>query len=882
MLSFIAKRTSSWPSFVLLLTVLTALFTAFFFFLHYLGNRIPYDLALQRFQALETDFARKEYARGYSSPFENCQLYNSVLRGAESASDAEGHSLHHAVLLQVYDVEDCEPVYDAISDDDPQSAALEAPKLLKTRPWWGNKAILAIGLRFFSLAQFRQVVEVATYLAYGFLLVTLVMLAPRAALVAVPVAVFGIFFSGIKYFSDVSNGVPYLWTLLATAILSLLMGWRPDGLGGPLMVQKIGSVPAVFCFVTGMVSSYLFFAEIHWIYMIVLFALVAWFGSLDRSARDRAKRAGLFVAFYIVGFVACFILGQVVKMVVFELPFGPTYPMGILPMLLGGFDSIAQPLNDGLNLPLINGWSLFWTIGMGRVATGEALSLLSLAALTIAVLIAVFRGRRRGQWDLLWDILLILALIVFVYLNLLIPNHILGKISRVLFINYGLMWSCLILAVMKIGWRLNVVIGGLIIGPSLGWLWVQSHRVDDLKSVYDQLTDSNIIVQDFFTVYLDEDYRHLVYVKDECSPEDTVPEFRLRMSGAGVDGAVNRPLVNDLRTFFFEDYGVDFEGKCVARIPMSEYEIDNIETGQEIQVWLDPVSYSLINKSYSEWMTSYNGGRISSYSAEYDSIMGTEPLFRDSFDVYISEDYGSLVYVKEPCSLAEAAFLQDFGYQTVTHGFFLHIFPVDRDDLAEDSRQNGFENRDFKFSTTGALADGRCVTKVALPEYDIASIRTGQYVRDGDQNITHLWERTSSPFGRLSPYSVEYDSIAGTEPLFRYIFDVYLSRGSNSLVYVKERCRIRDVEPRFLLHVFPVDRDDLAEDRRQSGFENRDFMFSTDGGLADGRCVTKIALPEYDIAFIRTGQYIRDGDQNVTLWFHESAFQETKPVPLTN
>ena len=299
MLSFIAKRTSSWPSFALLLTALTVLFTAFFFFLHYIGNRIPYDLALQRFQDLETDLTREEYARGYTSPFENCQLYNSVLRGAESESGAEGYSLHQAVLLQVYVVQDCEPVYDAINDDDPKSAALETPILLKPGYWWGNKAILAIGLRFFSLTQFRQVVEFATYLAYGFLLITLVMLAPRAALAAVPLAVFGIFSSGIEYFPDVSNGVPYLWALVATSILSLLMRWRPDGLGGPLIVQKIGSVTAVFCFIAGMVSSYLLFFEGHYIYMIVLFALVAWFGSLDRNARDKAKRVGLFVVFYV-------------------------------------------------------------------------------------------------------------------------------------------------------------------------------------------------------------------------------------------------------------------------------------------------------------------------------------------------------------------------------------------------------------------------------------------------------------------------------------------------------------------------------------------------------------------------------------------------------
>ena len=856
------------------------LFAAFFFFLHYLGNRIPYDLALQRFQTLETDLARKEYARGYSSTFENCQLYNSVLRGAESASGTEGHSLNYAVLLQVYTVEDCEPVYDAISDNYPKSEALETPRILKTRYWWGNKAVLAIGLRFFSLAQFRQVVEFATYLSYGFLLVTLAMLASRAALVAVPVAFFGVFFSGIKYFSDVSNGVPYLWALLATAILSLLMRWRPDGLGGPPVIQKIGSVPAVFCFVAGMISSYLFFQEGHHVYTIALVVLATWFGSLDRSARDRAKRAGLFVAFYVVGFVACFMLGQIVKMVVLELPVGPTFKnfyidqVNIISNLLEGIRSVVGPR------PLIDGWSLFWTIGMGRVATGEALSVLSLAALIIAVAIAVFRGWRRGHWDLALDILLLLVLMTFVCLNLLLPNHILGRSSRFLFINYGLMWSCLVLAVMKTGWRLNVIIGGLIMGPSLGWLWVQSDRVDNLKSVYDQLMDDNIIIEDYFTVYLDKNYRYLVYVKDECSTEDTTPEFRIRMSSAGVDDAANRQPVDYSKTFYFEDYGVEFEGKCVAHIPMLEHEIDNIRTGQDIQVWPDSVSYSLVSRIYSVWMSSYSG-RISSYSADYDSIADDEPLFRDIFDVYLSEDYSSLIYVKEPCNLAEAAFFRYSEYQTATHGFFLHIFPVDRDDLAEDRRQNGFESRDFRFSTDGVLADGRCVTKVALPEYDIATINTGQYIRYGDQ-FTNLWERTSSPFGRLSPYSIEYDSIADTEPLFRYVFDVYLSKSSNSLIYVKERCRIRDVESRFFLHIVPVDRGVLAEDRRQSGFENRDFRFSTDGVLADGRCVTKVALPEYDIANIRTGQYIRYGDQNVNLWSYESALQETKPAPLTN
>ena len=871
MLSFMARRTSSWPSFVLLLTVLTVFFTAIFFFLHYLGNRIPYDLALQRFESLETEFTRKEYVRKYADPFENCQVFNSVLRGAESASGSEGHSLHYAVLLQVYYVQGCGPIYAAINGDDPKPAALEKPRMLKTRYWWGNKAIYAIGLRFLSLAQFRQMVEFATYLAYGVLLAALVRLAPRAALAVAPVAVFGVFSSGVEYFSDVSNGVPYLWAVLATAILSLLIKWRQGSLIMPPIVTRIDPIIAMFCYIAGTISSYLFFQEGHHIYTITLFALVAWFSSQDRNVRDRAKRVGSFVAFYVVGFVACFILGQIAKIIVLELPVGPTfknvytYKVNVLQNLWAGVHDVAVTNSGFAPRPLIDGWSLFWTIGMGRVATGEALSLLSLAALVIAVSVAVFRCCR-GHRDLLWDILLVLSLMAFVCLSLLLPNDILGRSSRFLFIIYGLMWSCLILTLMKLNWHLNVVIGGFIIGPSLVWLWVQSDRVNDLRSVYDRLTDDNIIIRDHFTVYLDEDYRSLVYVKDECRAEDTVTEFWIRIGNENLSGVINeRPLKESRMNFYFEDYGVRFEGKCVAKIPLLEPEVDFINTGH-----IYTGNY-ILGSTYS--------GRIASYSTDYDSIAGNEPLFRDVFDVYFSQDYKSLIYVKEPCNVSEATLIRNLESQTSPLRFFLHVYPVNSEDLAESRRRYGFENRDFAFSTDGVLAGGRCITKVALPEYEIATIRTGQIISYGDQHINY-WERTSSPFGRLVSYSAEYDSIAGDEPLFRDVFDVYLNPTRDSLIYVKNNCQVDDVEPRFFLHVYPVNSEDLAESRRRYGFENRDFAFSTDGVLAGGRCITKVALPEYEVATIRTGQIISYGDQYAQLWSHESVFEETRLVPF--
>ena len=848
MLSFV-RRLSSWPSFVLLLTALTILGTSIFFLLHYLGNRIPYDLALQRFESLETEFTSKEYARGYISKYEFCELSASVLRGAESTSDAEGHSLRNAILPQAYGAAGCEELRAALSGEDPE------PSILRPRFWWGNKAIFAIGLRFFSSAQLRQVVEFATYLAYGILLAATAGLAPRTTLVMVPVTVFGVFGSGIKYFADVSNGVPYLWAVLAAAILALLMRRQSVVLDAPEVIQRIGSDAAVFCFMAGMVSSYLFFWDGHISYSIALFGLVTWFGNSEYSAKDRAKKIAWFVLFYITGFISCHMLSQIVKAVALAISRDTMVARdsNLLTAILqaGGAVFGAGP-KEGPQ-PLIHGLSLFWNIGMGRIATGEALSILSLVALVIAVLVAVFRGRR-GHWGLFQDLLLLLTLMAVVCLNLFIPTDILGKGSRYWFINYSLIWSGLILAILKVSWRLNIAVGGLIIGPSLVWLWVQSNRVEDFRSVHEQLADKNIVIRDHFNVYLDEDYRSLVYVKDECSSKDTAPEFLVRMD-----------TFSELQRFYFEDYGMHFEGKCVAIIPISKPEVEHIRTGQDVHV----------DSSYKPWKSSYDG-RFSSHSAAYDSIAGDEPLFRDAFDVYLGEDYNSLIYVREQCNVAEDALIRNSENLTPSHGFFLHVFPVDSENLAEDRRQHGFDNLGFQFSTNGVLADGRCVTRVDLPNYEIAAIQTGQYVYHTGQYINY-WDRISSPFGRLSSYSPEYDSIASNIPLFRDVFDVYLDKNSQSLIYVKERCQISDIEFGFFLHVFPVDSENLAEDRRQHGFDNLGFQFSTNGVLADGRCVTRVDLPNYEIAAIQTGQYVyHTGLENpyVHLWSREIGFQE--------
>ncbi len=103
-----------------------------------------------------------------------------------------------------------------------------------------------------------------------------------------------------------------------------------------------------------------------------------------------------------------------------------------------------------------------------------------------------------------------------------------------------------------------------------------------------------------------------------------------------------------------------------------------------------------------------------------------EPAIRSDWDVYLVEN--GLVYVKEPCALADTEAT-----------FFLHLYPVDVNDLPDGRKRHGFDNLDFYFDQRGAIFDGICMARAALPEYDIARIGTGQYVPvDGGYN--HFWE----------------------------------------------------------------------------------------------------------------------------------------------
>ena len=113
-------------------------------------------------------------------------------------------------------------------------------------------------------------------------------------------------------------------------------------------------------------------------------------------------------------------------------------------------------------------------------------------------------------------------------------------------------------------------------------------------------------------------------------------------------------------------------------------------------------------------------------------------------------------------------------------------------------------------------------------------------------------ERNDSYFDRLY-----YQAVDGLKPIERATFDIYIEKGN--LYYIKEGCNDADIADTFFLHIYPAQAADLLEVQRQYGFANLDFAFAERGVVVDGKCAAVIALPQYRIARILTGQYAPDG-----------------------
>ena len=707
--------------------------TVFFFFLHYVGNGIPYELAQQRFKAeIEAGRPDEGQARGYKSDYEYCQISETVLAGAKWAR--EEFAAREAVILKTFRRTPEAHEYYCYELDAVLNGARIDKATLNTRYWWGSKALHAIALRYFSVHEIREITRIATRAAYVLLAVSLLAFAPRTLPAAAPLLVLGAFSSGVEYWADVANGTPYLWTVLSAAVLAgLLRGRRSSG-------AFSGPVP-VWCFAAGTVSSYLWLGDGHTFLAVTWIGLLVWFGGGEPGAAERTRRAAACIALHVGGFLGCYGLGQAAKALVRGSgPVWSNFRDGLLNTVEHSAADVSAGLAAHLGRYLDSFYAMAWP---GWLPAGAVPVAAAASALAAAVGFALFQARR-GRLDPLWSVLWIVGLMAVNAVSFLILEDIHHRTARFVFVPLALCSSCLVLSVRTLDGKLfrppaakfpprpphdasggflppagapapgaargSAALPGVVLAgaASASWYFVtlDSRTIDGLVA---SVEDTRPVISAGFDVHLDGG--RLVYVKDECGDEDVDAAFFLHLYP--VDEAdlpdSRRPHGFDNLDFAFERYGLRAGGRCAAVRLLPERGIESIHTGQYVP-GQDP-----------EWSGRVRRADSATVDGLIASVEDARPVVSARFDVYL--DGSRLVYVKREC-----------GGEDVDARFFLHVYPVDEADLPDPRRPHGFDNLDFVFERRGLRAGGRCAAARVLPEYGIASIHTGQYVpgRDPD------------------------------------------------------------------------------------------------------------------------------------------------------
>ena len=209
---------------------------------------------------------------------------------------------------------------------------------------------------------------------------------------------------------------------------------------------------------------------------------------------------------------------------------------------------------------------------------------------------------------------------------------------------------------------------------------------------------------DAFAVFLDRDAAgrpRLLYAKEGCTQAEYETRVTLHIAPADLADlpAYNRGRRFDNRDFLLDVYGGRPGGNCIAAIPLPDYPIAEIRTGQA-----------------GRWAaTLYPPADPNSLRKIYAALSNRPPAARSDFALYLQDN--RLIYLRETCKAADTA-----------AAFFLHIHPEDAAVLPAERQAAGFANMDFAFGHYGGSFDGKCIAAVPLPDYPIAALRTGQYV----------------------------------------------------------------------------------------------------------------------------------------------------------
>ena len=221
------------------------------------------------------------------------------------------------------------------------------------------------------------------------------------------------------------------------------------------------------------------------------------------------------------------------------------------------------------------------------------------------------------------------------------------------------------------------------------------------------LSEANRIIRSRYDVFLRGN--RLTYENRSCRWGDE--QFtRFLLAVYSLDSERGTPE-HDTLDFVWHESSWQDNGTCITERQLPDKDIVGIRTGQadrdgnplwEAEHWFEEKG---------RWLDGYLSQATSG-----------EPAARGVFDIHLGE--GSLIFVKEPCARADTEAL-----------FFLHLIPADVADLPEERKQYGFDNLDFAFTGYGFIEGEVCVARRELPDYAIATIRTGQFT-----GVSRIWE----------------------------------------------------------------------------------------------------------------------------------------------
>ena len=315
---------------------------------------------------------------------------------------------------------------------------------------------------------------------------------------------------------------------------------------------------------------------------------------------------------------------------------------------------------------------------------------------------------------------------------------------------------------------------------------------------------------------------HLVYAKAPCTEDDVAPRFFLHVFAVSEDELPDhrKQFGFDNLDFRFKDHGALLDGACLARVPLPEYEIARVRTGQIVDV-------EVLFKAARGSRLRFGGLQFKLY--RHGSGLKSTPIDRAA---WLREKMASHL---EP---------QADGIGLLVEGRTAQAFAWDCTADANEVAEWSFGGEVAAITDWTRTAEGLCASALVLPHGHLDPVRVRRAA---------LAEAASGLSGGRPP-------AIGADSTHLDGFDVYLAE--DALVYVKTACERVNFETPFFLHVVPAG-DDFDDGREAHGFNNLDFMLAWHGDWLgeEGEiapCLAEVPLPKYGIAKITTGQYMQD------------------------